>query len=377
MSWTFEQLQQASQSGITALVHDGRNVWASSGATIKVYSYIDNEHLDETAEFERIVFDLTLVTTITHSATVDAMAVWNGKVYVKNGLEVHAYSPTTFAQVGLTIILPDVMQSVIGVANNRLWFVTYDADATTDRQSLYYYNLLTSTWSTAILIPGKKQYITRSIVDGLDGYLYLTNMNEHAILKFATDGTYIAQYRINRHPYALYANQLKGVYIASDPQTDPLLGMVSVFDQSSNTSTNVAAAGGNVVYLCHEEYTNKIWYVGGSPKIAQLNRASGDFRYVQDPLADDYVPGAAISFDDFPTAINTTFIRGLLTPQLTFDVWSGSAFVSKTVKPYLFFSNSTTLYAARLSSMVRVNSMDVLGTAMVTTGAQNYYGDLV
>ena len=111
-------------------------------------------------------------------------------------------------------------------------------------------------------------------------------------------------------------------------------------------------------------------YVGGTPRIGLLNKADKKIKYYQDPASEDYVPGAALE-------IAVTPLHGFVTPPLSFEVWNGSAFVSKTVKPYVFFSTSTALYACRLSSLVRVNSMEVLGTAMIATGAQNYYGDIV
>ena len=393
--WLFEQTLVASQTGINNIIHDGRDVWVSAGNQIKVYSYIDEEYLAHEFQFDRGMFELKLVATIDHGTATNAMVSYDDKVYVMSGVELKSYDKTTYTAVGSTIALPVPMQYNMCVANNKIWFVTYDSDhgsmpggvPTSDCQGLYYYDLLTSTWSAPVLIPGKKQFIVRSIVDGYDGHIYITCLNDHAIAKFTTSGSYVGQYRINRHPYLLHANQYQQVYIASDVQEDPLKGMVSVFNTSTNTFANFAASGGSLLYLADDAVvsgdpedpttlrasaltTGKLHYLGGGSAIAQLNKADKHFKFKQDPASEVFVPGAALMFDA------GTVLGGVVTPPLTFEVWNGSSFVTKTVKPYAFVYNATTLYAVRLSSLVRVNSMDVLGTAMIATGAQNYYGDL-
>ena len=213
--WLFEQTLIATQSGINNIVHDGRDVWVSTGTQIKVYSYIDEEYLAQEYQFDRGIFNLKLVTTIEHGAAINNMVSHGDKIYVVSGMELKAYDKTTYVIVGTTVSLPVPMQLTTCVANNKLWFVTYDSDhstmpggvPTSDCQGLCFYDLIANTWSTPVLIPGKKQYIPRSMADGLDGHIYVTCMNEHAIAKFTTAGAYVSQHRINRHPYLLHTNQ--------------------------------------------------------------------------------------------------------------------------------------------------------------------------
>lgn len=386
--WTFEQVQSAGLSGITHLLHDGRDVWAIAGNTIAVYSYIDEEYLAHEYQFDRGEFSLNLVATITNPSSISMAAYWNQRVYVVDAAGIRTYNTTTRTQVGSPVTLPATMQPFMAVAGNKLWMTTSEVNESTDCQELYYYDLIGNTWSAPILIPGKKQYVTRHIVDGFDGHIYITNTNDHAILKFTTSGAYVGQYRINRHPYFLHTNQYQQVYVVSDGQNDPMKGMVSVFDTSTNTSTNFAAAGGTIAYIADvvpsfvgdiEDPaslrttalgTGKLVSIGGTPKMSILNKSDKKIKYAsQNPESEDYVPGAALE-------LNITPLRGLVTPSISFDVWNGSSFVTKTVNPYAFMATSTSLLAYRLSSLVRVNSMEVLGTAMIATGAQNYYGDL-
>lgn len=400
--WKFEQSQAAAMNGIIGMVHDGRDIWAFSQKTINVYSYIDEEYLTHEFQFDNGLFELKLVATIdvinyqTVSHVV-CMVAHNGYMYAQtdNGY-LYKYDITTKQLDPNIATIPVSVQPVMAVANNKLWFVSAEGDTSTtplgiptsDCQMLYYYDLINQSWSSPVLIPGKKQYITRSLVDGLDGHLYVSNLNDHAILKFTTNGVYVGQYRINRHPYLLQSNQYQQVYVVSDGQSDPLKGMVSVFDTSTNTTTNYAAAGGTISYMADVTPTivgdpldaaalrasaltsGKLVYIGGTPKIALVNKSDKKIKTAsQDPASDDYVPGAAIQFDAAP-------LHGLVTPPLSFEVWNGSTFVTKTVKPYAFMATASFLYAVRLSSLVCVNSMEVLGTAMIATGAQNYYGDL-
>lgn len=375
--WKFEQSQRMDVSGVTCLAFDGRDVWAANSSYIQVMSYFDEEYLAHEFQFDNGLFTMRDVKQISHGTLVNAMVCWNNKMFVKSGDSITAYNTTTYAAVGTTINAPVSMQNEMCLANNKLWFVSADSDQSSsvdgipasDCQQLYYYDLINSTWSAPILIPGKKQYTTRRMVDGLDGYLYITGLNDHSIVKFTTDGVYVGTYRINRHPYFVQVNQDKVVYVVSDAQSDVLKGMVSTFDQSTNTSTNYAAACGTIEYMA-DSGAGQLVYIGGTPKVALLNKSDKKIKYAsQDPESDDYVPGAALEYGMTP-------LHGLVTPPLSFEAWDGTTFVTKTVKPYMFTSTSSAVYAHRLSSLVCVNSMEVLGTAMIATGAQNYYGDL-
>jgi hypothetical protein len=374
MGWTFEQLQRndLTLSGASDICFDGRDVWVANGTQCHVFSYWDEnseyEYLDQNYYFTRNVVDLHLVQSLDTGA-VRKLATWNEKMYLLKDLTIDVWDVPTRAFVE-TITLPQGVQPVICAGSNKLWVVTLAVDDVTDQQSLLSYDLISEEW-TSRFIAGRKQFLNRDIVDGLDGFIYVTSFNDHAIVQFsAATGTAISTFRINRHPYKLHVNQNKDVWVISDAGMDPLEGMVSKFNQTTEVSTNFAAAGGRMASFWDDEVQDQLWYIGGVVKLGRLDKTTNDFRFTQGDAL-----GYTISLDDYgiePASIE----YGIVTPQLTYEKWNGSSFDTVTVRPYLFFIGGNKLHAARLTAMVRVNSIEVLGTAIIATKAQNYYGDL-
>ena len=378
MSWKFETIQTATPSSLGAssvLEFDGRDIWVSAGTSTYVYGYWDQnsdyEYLTYNYYFDDNIQSLYLYNTLATGSVLD-MKYWNGKMYIMtttNTIKVYDTSTKTLVD---TLTTPETTQGKLALANNKVWVVGTALTAS-DQQNLYYYNILTSTWSSGIAITGRKQVTpVRDMIDGLNGYLYITSRNDHAVVKVdTTTGVMSGSHRINRHPYRLYATQNKDVYIASDAQTtsgDPdipiaVMGVVSKLEQTTYTSTNIAAASGQMIDLVVDIIGNFMWYIGTISGLGRTNLTNNDFRYTLGTSV-----GTKIEGEYSPT-------RGIITPQFTYDKWNGSSFDTITVKPYLFFISGTTLYGVRLNSMIRENSYQVLGTAIIGTGDQAYFGE--
>lgn len=382
MSWTFEQLQKSPNVDATelkttprAMAFDGKYVWVAADTKVHVYAYWGddghNEYLDREYYFDRHTLPLTLKTTIT-TGTMFKIVYHMNKMYLSGGGSEIKVADTT----SLTLLpsLPsgpgNILPSSLCVANNKLWVVCSDLDSV-DRQSMYYYDFLSGVWSSSIPIPGKKGG-TRVIVDGYDGHIFVTQGNEHAIAKFTTSGTFVASYRVNRGPYHLHATQDKLLYVVSNVDGDLQGGMMSTFNQSTNLPSNVASAGGSVKGF--GETGNYIWMTGGTARLARLRKSDQDYRYFNGSS-----PGFAIITGDYDVDSPTSASTCLVTPQFTYEKWNGTSFDTITVKPYLFYGVGQQqpygVVAARLNSMVRVNSVDVLGTAMISVDQQDYYGE--
>ena len=375
MSWTFEQLQKSPNTLPSApycMAFDGKYVWVAASTNVYVYAYWGEdgheEYLGQEYYFDRQQLPLTLVATVAVSG-VYSMVAHNGVMYLNSGgNQLKACDILTRVVTTVPTAPDNITQGTIAVADNKLWIVGVGID-TSDRNVLYYYDLFTGLWSSAIPIPGKRGG-TRYLSDGLDGNVIVTCGNEHSIAKFnASTGAYVGSYRVNRGPYRLHVNQDKVVYIVSALDTTSVQnGMISTFNQSTNTSTNLASAGGYLYGI--GETTNHIWTAGGIAKLARTLKSDQDYRYFNGTA-----PGYSIVLSDYssvdPTSTSTCFV----TPQFTYEKWNGVSFDTVTVKPYLFYGVATGVVAARLNSMIRVNSADVLGTAMISVDQQDYYGE--
>ena len=67
----------------------------------------------------------------------------------------------------------------------------------------------------------------------------------------------------------------------------------------------------------------------------------------------------------------------IVTPSFTIEVWNGTGFSQRTIQPYVVGrTSSSNLVAFKSTALGRVNTYTVNGTAMITTGSNNYRGEL-
>lgn len=382
--WTFGGLQHATMAGtVTALGHDGRNIWAAAGTQVKIFGYwdanSDYEYLDINYSFTKHAMPLYEIQSLTAAGPVTDIRKWVDTVYLRIGTTIVPYTFNTSGDwvAGIAINLPEACHPNFYIANNKLWVATTGVDAN-DRNSLYAYDLLTSSWSAAIPLPGAKQSSQREFVDGLDGFLYVTQRNDHSLFKVNTVTNTVAQIIFtNRHPYKLDADQNKNVYIVSDAQTHYLEGMVQKMT-STGTVTEVSAAGGDMNSFAVDTTAGKMWYVGSNALLGRMDIATGDYRYLVDEPPDPenpVPPGGTILMDLWPDYEPNTSSFGILTPRFTYQRVVDNVWTSVTVKPYLVYAVGAKVVAIRTGAMLRVNILEVLGSGIVSSGPQNYIGD--
>lgn len=429
MTWKFETIQSATPtvSGSTyinknsILAHDGRDIWVSgfkstpTDSKIFVYGYWDQnsqyEYLGWQYYFDENTSNpLYLYNTIdVGTKIVKDMVYWSGKMYVLlDDNTINIYDVTTKSLI-TTKTPPVTVQPRLIAANNKIWMVSIDV-TTTDQQVLHWYNILTNTWGSNNIL-GRKQDKTRDMVDGYDGYLYITSMNNHAIVKVdTTTGAMMTWYSINRHPYKLMATQDKDVYIASDSQWNPpktkhtttttwnspyshpvggtgselgitpiaFMGMVSKMNQTTYDVTHASAACGTISDFSIDPTTGYMWSAykwkdENNPTygLGRTNTTNNDFRYTHGSDNGSLYNGDHYTIEG--PGINP--MRSMLIPSFTYQKWNGSGFDNITVHSYLVNIQGTSIFAIRLNSMVRENWFSVLGTGMIGTGDQLYIGD--
>lgn len=404
----------------------------------------DPQYLTENFYFSRPIIPFTGDTTtgvvqstngnVTYSGTPLYMVKWYDSVYVMTATTIFQFNIATRKLIDYTSIaplsLPGSTGSSLCAADGKLWVTGFNTNSTKQQLlwSIPVNSYGSASWSSVVL-PGRHQTTTRKLLDGLDGKLYVTNMNNHGIIAVDTNtNTIISSYTINRHPYGLAVNQNKEIYVMSDAGSTINQGMIHLFSQPTGTSSPFCAACGDSDIVLDDLRTGYLWIAGGTDgrstrlqksdqyivttgtkgaydpvSIVPSINTTGDayivgtdsslrvwdgkvFNISTGPALDTLnVKGKVATVDELPTPSlpdNITLEmlnaqHAVMTEELTFDYYNPDTgtTTSHITRPYLYVLNKTELVAYRLTSLVRVNSCSVLGTAMISIGDQSYFGD--
>lgn len=137
------------------------------------------------------------------------------KVYVLVNNSILQYSAETLIPEGIIATVPQTASSNICAVKNKIYVSALEKNSD-ETQNLWIYDLTAGTWSSTVL-PGRHQLLRRHIIDGLDGSVWITNRNNHSIIRVNIDSNAVsATIRVNRHPYRLSVNQSKELFVASD-----------------------------------------------------------------------------------------------------------------------------------------------------------------
>lgn len=353
-------MQQINQSTIWVGWSDGA---ITSHTSLNLNYTLAHEYYFDT---HTITLPEVIVASPTATLTLISATRWYDRVWVlfsQTGIaeNIASYNTTTYARTNITLpngLTYSQINSNICAANGKLYIADKNVDAT-DRNTLWIYTIASGTW-TSVIIPGKKQSTIRHIVDGLDGKIYITGQNDHSIIAFNTvSNTSTGSYRINRHPYKLQANQNQEVYVISDLTSTN--NTISLFNQSTNTAATFCS-GLKTTTVVDDFRTGYVWLAGGGASTMRLLKSNK----------------GAITVGDTGVAGTDTYSDViLLTDNITYDYYNPetATTTSLTVRPHLFIRTASEVIAYRATALKGVNSSEILGTAMIATGAQGYYGD--
>lgn len=327
---------------------------------------------------------------------------WYNKLYMLGGNGIHKWDIETRAYEGLVTSIPPiqtgetiectgiwpVMEDQVAGSNlcasNGKLFVTSVNLTNAEQQRVFMYDISTDTWIHNI-IPGKHQLTNRFIMDGLDGYVWLTSKNNHSLVKISnSDGAITATVSIHRHPYCMMVNQSKEVYVAGDVNVK----LVSILNQTSNAS--VSFCTGSTVTNQFYDAEGYLWFMQEDPptpvppppdptpvsRFARVRKS--DLHTVLDSDGYKASDGTIVENPDGAKLLNNMgdIMSGVITKPLTYERYENGAFVTYNVKPYVFVISKTgAIKAFRCSALIRKNKYKVRGTAMIACGAQAYYGD--
>lgn len=418
MAWEWERIFEATVPA-NDIMWAGRDIWVSTGSTIKTYSFwdadasyeklYDADYFDDGTELDAFVSNYPLVLNNTidlssHGSLAGYMCQ-SGNIVAVAMITADATYEFTWNKLVLINVdsreviraetMPVTSNSIPFVAQSEIWFTTLapESDTAPDRQSVYRYNPHSDTTSGPVTIPVRKQFEPYKGCWDYDDYVLLLNHNDVSVVKFdVSTGAFVSQTRTNRHPNASHVSSDKRVLIGSAG------GMITDFDTSTDTDTNVYG----VVYQPKSfvESDSFLWSVRGTAGEGALNRlrkADNDYKLMDPPdpgteagsqiehtisgssfYADEAVnkssDGYTLASEKLPA---NAFFKIIRTHEFTYDYYTGGspAFTQRTVKPYVVVADSTKIYAFRDTALARKNFITQTAGAMIGTGPDNWHGD--
>lgn len=417
-AWAFRS--QSSYTGSTRLIISAIDTWHYDGGP----GFTTKEKLDIGQYFDNNTHSLTRTNVIDAqvncNTNADIRAYYHDSTFYLFVGSNYIYTfDGSMTSTGVITAPAAPLSNIVVTAGNI--FYTSTTITSTDQNLLHRYNLATKTWTSSVL-PGRKQASARNIVDGLDGYVWVTNKNNHSIIKVdATNGDIVATIRINRHPYQLNVNQSKELYVASDPGAHKVMrkyydpaaqggllsnnkggsvanttdvwravetldvtdGQISLVNQTDNSQT--AFCAGRVdsdsslpTGQLFDDGQGYLWFIAPDA-MGRLQKSDQDLKVTL--KQNDASPTEAPANEMIPDngTIDYTFencIASIVTPLHTYQKWDGNQLVDTVVKPYLIWTaDGSTFNAVRLSSLVRKSKYIHRATGMVATGQQAFIGD--
>lgn len=396
--------------GALQLAFTGRDVMAVSSHSVvssilwSSFAYWDSrtdyEHLSSGYNFDNGTFGLAsnpgyivypFVEGLNHTNVF--IAAYFNKVYVLAKDHILRIDSDTRLPEGIITTVPQSASSNICVVKNKIYVSGLEQNSD-ETQKLHIFNTDSSTWSS-VSLPGRHQKLRRHIIDGLDGSVWITNRNNHGIIRVSieTDAV-LATIRVNRHPYRLSVNQSKELFVASDAMDgwiprkfyDPDLvggtvssvgggqvdgiagtpykivdtedvtdGMITTINQADNSQVNLAAARCNG-YSNDGKYwdpqttpTDKDFFDDGQGYIwvvtdGQMGRLKKTDLELKTTFSEKESTAKSAQYNMIPdngtitrfVPEGQTIMSSLVTPPIQYQRYENGSFVDYNVKPYIF-----------------------------------------
>lgn len=114
-------------------------------------------------------------------------------------------------------------------ADNKFWFLEKYFGG--DEQYIFYVD--TSKIVTSFPFQERHQEVRADIVNGYNGYIYITSWNKHSVLKYNYVGQLVSNINVNANPYKLRVDETnRRIYVASHA------GMISYIDSDTDVVTH-------------------------------------------------------------------------------------------------------------------------------------------
>lgn len=201
-------------------------------------------------------------------------------------------------------------------------------------------------------IPGRKQF--EPYIGGwdIDDYVVLCKHNSVSVLKFnAETGAYVTSITTTRHATSIYVGSDKTILLGG------AAGMITSVNTTLNTATDVYGVVDQPNGIIEND--DYIW-AATDTGMNRLRKSDNDFKYHG---------GDADAYTLSPTRLAAHAFKKMIKTE-AFDAGDGT-----NVHEHYFMISSTGVYGFNKADMFRENiALQTMG-AMISTGAQTWYGD--
>ncbi len=316
-------------------------------------------------------------------------------------------------------------------ADDKFWFLEKYFGG--DEQYIFYVD--TSKIVTSFPFQERHQTVRADIVNGYNGYIYITSWNKHSVLKYNYVGQLVSNINVNANPYKLRVDETnRRIYVASHA------GMISWIDSDTDVVTHAHSTAQEYGEAPYQTITSDgvitdfaltndgyLWYitidersnfpidsgkwetfdpeavsnaVGITNSLGKIELStnkhvftklfeSGQVTKYASPTGVSEIlesngialETATVSFPDKDYYIaplpDVKPDRVLVTQGFTYQHWNGTSIDTITVSPYLFVLGESSLMAARLvNELCRESSISVKGHTMISQTPYDYTGDI-
>jgi hypothetical protein len=380
MAWQFEKVFNTTiPTTPKHMAFDGKFIWVTGVNNVYVYSYWEEGELRD-VPFESID-DLDYNKFDGKLKLIETISVPNGSYWITRGYDkmwvssgaifdkITGISITTL-EVTDNIVCPKMMASNLLYENSKLWMVNqFEEDV--DRQKLFNLDINLIVWNSDE-IQTRKQQALCYLATPYNGSIYVTNFNNVSIAKFSADtGLFERLIRVNAFPTTLLGTSDRELFVGSYE------GVISSINTSDNLVSHPFSALDDINSMSIDG--DYFWIVHSSGRLMRLNRSTRA-AFISDKIDEyDLSPDWHLDLSKFldATSTNSNFYQTLITPEYSYQSFNGTSWDTVTIKPYLFIIGLTSLNAFRLDKPIyRDGFIAVHGQAMVSTGAEDYMGEV-
>lgn len=363
LGWHFDAIEKLDITSQDVKIIDG-HIWITSGTLVSIYNivgdqdgYVDLERTEWTDLTKPQFRGLVLVKQYTIPWNSSVICDAYDKVWIINSTYTHmVYITKDFIDHTLTIVtLPATMWSDVIYAYGKLWMV--EVQVVPANQHLHSYD--GTTW-TNTEIPFRCQQAKTKIVDGKNGFIYLTRFNNVGLAKFANqDSSFVSFVQVNAEPTSLVVTDegiMVGSYAGMISKIDPTNDAVTHMYSSMEVANNFVDTGDGYIWASYS--TKFLSILKSDLSVIQIQGEDADWTY---------------ETSDFTGSID--FKQILIMPSFNFTWWNGSAMQTGTAEQRLIFVSSSNIYVFRNSeAFCRKVFGDVESRGYITSG-DDYAGD--
>lgn len=378
-------------SPVVKSVHTyGKNVWVLTAACFHKFQWIGDlsGHDFDMLNYDELRYhELQYKLVYQGSVRIPNGTGWVDRGFTNTWVTNSYYNWTVMTRINNntgvtgTVNAPTTMISNLTIADGKLWCVgsppTDQGRTSSDLNRLYIYTGSSNTWAS-VEIPVKKQVTKCQVMNGNDGYVYVTNFNNFSVSRFnASTGAFDQTFRTNGYPMTLCTSPDRGVFSGSYAgmltKINGLTGEVFNAHSTIDPAIQLVAQGEEYVWFLKIGNEGKLPEGDGNDdnndgkvRICRLKRADNEVLILKDDV--DFPEGVTVGT---PLSIDVS-------KPFKYKQFNGTDWYEVNAIPHLFFvDDANKLFMLKLDKFIMVeHQLKIESYSMISTGPNDYMGEI-